>query len=59
MTEGGTKRVDAVRTSLESVGGTLECFSFALGDTDVFGIADIPDEAAAAGKTPAYRPPGS
>lgn len=48
MTEGGTKRREAVRASLESVGGTLECFYYAFGDTDVFGIADLPDEATAA-----------
>jgi uncharacterized protein with GYD domain len=48
MAEGGTKRREAVRVSLESVGGTLECFYYAFGDTDVFGIADLPDEASAA-----------
>lgn len=48
MTEGGTKRVEAVRASLESVGGSLECFYFAFGDTDVFGIAELPDDATAA-----------
>ncbi len=48
MAEGGTKRRDTVRASLESVGGTLECFYYAFGDTDVFGIADIPDDASAA-----------
>ncbi|MEO8693564.1 MAG: GYD domain-containing protein [Acidimicrobiales bacterium] len=47
IAEGGTKRRDAVRASLESVGGTLECFYYAFGDTDVFGIGDFPDEATA------------
>jgi uncharacterized protein with GYD domain len=47
MTEGGTKRRDAVRASLESVGGTLEALYFAIGDVDVFGIGDFPDEASA------------
>ena len=47
MAEGGTKRRDTVRASLESVGGTLECFYYAFGDTDVFGIGDFPDEASA------------
>ena len=32
----------------ESVGGTLESIYFAFGDTDVFAIADLPDNAAAA-----------
>lgn len=48
MAEGGTKRRDTVRASLESVGGTLECLYYAFGDTDVYGIADIPDDATAA-----------
>ena len=28
---------------IEELGGTLECFYFALGDTDAFIIADLPD----------------
>jgi uncharacterized protein with GYD domain len=48
MTEGGTKRREAVQKSLESVGATLESFHYAFGDTDVFGIADFPDQASAA-----------
>ncbi len=48
MTEGGTKRREAIRASLESVGGALESLYYAFGDTDVFGIADFPDEASAA-----------
>lgn len=47
MTEGGTKRRDAAQASLESVGATMESFYYAFGDTDVFGIADFPDEASA------------
>lgn len=48
MAEGGTKRVEAVRTSLESVGGSLDSMYYAFGDTDVFGIGDFPDAASAA-----------
>jgi uncharacterized protein with GYD domain len=47
MTEGGTKRRAAVQASCESVGGTLDCFYYAFGDTDVFGIGDFPDDATA------------
>jgi uncharacterized protein with GYD domain len=47
MAEGGTKRRDAVQASLESVGATMECFYFAFGDVDVFGIGDFPDAASA------------
>jgi uncharacterized protein with GYD domain len=48
MTEGGTKRREAVEASLASVGATLDCFYYAFGETDVFGIADFPDDASAA-----------
>ena len=46
---GGAKsRVDAVSTMLEAMGGRLESFHFAFGDTDVFAIVDAPDDEAAA-----------
>ncbi|WP_427173835.1 GYD domain-containing protein [Arthrobacter sp. 92] len=48
MREGGTKRRDAVVEALKSVGGSLECFYYAFGDTDVLGVFDIPDQASAA-----------
>ena len=41
-------RVDAVSTMLERMGGRLESFHFAFGETDVFAIADVPDDEAAA-----------
>jgi uncharacterized protein with GYD domain len=45
---GGSSRRDAVAQSAESVGGTLESFYFAFGDTDAYVIADLPDNEAAA-----------
>ena len=46
---GGAKsRVDAVERMLEAIGGRLESFHFAFGDTDVFVIVDAPDDEAAA-----------
>ena len=45
---GGTARVDAVRKMVEGLGGKLETFYFAFGSDDVFAIADLPDNAAAA-----------
>lgn len=48
MAEGGSKRRDAALAAFESVGGTLDCFYFAFGDTDVYGIVDMPDVASAA-----------
>ena len=45
---GAKSRIDAVSTMLEAMGGRLESFHFAFGDTDVFAIADAPDDEAAA-----------
>jgi len=45
---GAKSRVDSVTTMLEAMGGRLESFYFAFGDTDVFAIADVPDDEAAA-----------
>lgn len=47
MTEGGSKRRDAAVASIESVGGTMESFYFAFGETDVYGICEFPDVASA------------
>ncbi len=41
--QGGSARVSATKALIEELGGTLECFYFALGDTDAFIIADLPD----------------
>lgn len=46
--EGAKARVDAVSIMLEAMGGHLDSFHFAFGDTDVFAIADAPDDEAAA-----------
>lgn len=48
MSEGGNARKAAAQETIESVGGTVESFYFAFGDTDVFIIADMPDASAAA-----------
>jgi len=45
--DGGAKRLAAATAALESVGGTLDCFYYAFGDTDLYGIIDVADEAAA------------
>jgi uncharacterized protein with GYD domain len=48
LRDGGSKRRSAARTLIESLGGKLESLYFAFGSTDVFAIADLPDNAAAA-----------
>lgn len=41
---GGTKRREAVEELAESLGGKVETFYYALGDSDVFVIFDLPDK---------------
>jgi len=48
LKEGGTSRREALTKTAESVGGTLDAFYFAFGETDVYLIVDLPDAAAAA-----------
>jgi len=45
---GGTNRVKAVENMLESVGGKLESFYYAFGDTDYYIVMDLPDNVTAA-----------
>ena len=45
---GGTRRREAVVEALNSVGGSLEFFYYAFGETDVLGVFDIPDQSSAA-----------
>jgi uncharacterized protein with GYD domain len=46
--KGGTARVEAATAGVESAGGKVEAFYFAFGENDVYLIADLPDNAAAA-----------
>jgi uncharacterized protein with GYD domain len=48
LKDGGTSRRAAVDKLLESVGGKVESFYYAFGDTDVFVIVDVPDNVTAA-----------
>ena len=48
VAKGGTARVEAATAGVESAGGTVEAFYFAFGENDVYLIADMPDNAAAA-----------
>jgi uncharacterized protein with GYD domain len=43
LKEGGTKRREALKQAVESLGGTLEAYYFAFGDNDFYFIADNPD----------------
>ena len=44
---GGSSRRDAVRATLEGLGGSLECFYFGFGEHDAYVIGDLPDNEAA------------
>jgi len=48
LKEGGTGRRNAVEKLVESVGGKLEAYYFALGADDLYAIVDYPDLVAAA-----------
>ncbi len=46
--DGGSKRRAAAEETIKGLGGKLEAFYFAFGDTDAFVIADLPDPSSAA-----------
>jgi uncharacterized protein with GYD domain len=48
LKEGGTSRRMAADNLIKSVGGTMEAFYYAFGETDVYVIAELPDNASMA-----------
>ena len=48
LKEGGTKRRAVAEQAAKSMGGKLESFYFAFGDTDCYVIGDFPDHASVA-----------
>lgn len=48
LKEGGSNRRATVEKLFGSVGGKVETFYYAFGDTDLFIIADVPDNVTAA-----------
>jgi uncharacterized protein with GYD domain len=55
---GGTSRRDAVAAMAEGLGGRLESFYFAFGETDAYVILDLPDNQAAAAASIAVNTAG-
>lgn len=43
LKEGGSSRRAVVEKLIESAGGTVDAFYYAFGETDLFVIADLPD----------------
>jgi uncharacterized protein with GYD domain len=48
LKDGGSKRRAVVDKLFKSVGGTIDSFYYAFGETDLFIIGDFPDHAAVA-----------
>ena len=48
LKEGGTSRRAAAEKLIKSLGGTMEAFYYAFGETDAYIIADLPDNASMA-----------
>lgn len=47
LKEGGTSRRDTIGKLIGDLGGSVEAFYFAFGETDVFTIIDLPDNVTA------------
>lgn len=48
LADGGSKRREAAAAAMASVGGSLDCMYYAFGETDLYGICDLPDASSAA-----------
>lgn len=59
LTEGGTKRRDAVANAIKAAGGKVEAFYFAFGKYDTCAIVDLPDNVSAAALTLAINASGA
>ncbi|MDE2614428.1 MAG: GYD domain-containing protein [Burkholderiales bacterium] len=57
--DGGSARRAAAQKAAESLGGRLESFYFAFGDTDAYVLADMPDHASVAAITLALAASGA
>lgn len=47
LKEGGTARQAVVKKAVEALGGKLECFYWAIGESDLYGIIEMPDSVSA------------
>jgi uncharacterized protein with GYD domain len=57
--DGGTGRRDAVRTAIESSGGSLEAYYYAFGSVDAYVIVDYPSHAQAVAASMAVAAAGT
>lgn len=49
LKEGGTSRRAAVEEAAKTVGGSVDAFYYAFGETDAYVVIDVPDNVTAAG----------
>jgi len=56
---GGTSRREAVAKMAEGLGGSLESFYFAFGETDTYVVLDLPDDRTAAAASMAVSAAGA
>lgn len=57
--DGGTTRRNMVKAMVEKAGGKLVAFYFAFGESDVYGIAEFPDNASAVATSLAVNASGA
>lgn len=58
LKEGGSGRKAAVEKMIKDLGGKMEAFYFAFGETDVYGICELPDSVSAAAASLAINASG-
>ena len=59
LREGGTVRRESVRKMIEAMGGKLEAFYYAFGDSDVYVMVDAPDNVTTAAISMAVNASGA
>jgi uncharacterized protein with GYD domain len=59
LKDGGSKRRAAAKTLVESLGGKIDCFYFAFGETDAVVVVDFPDGVSAAAASLAINASGA
>lgn len=59
LKDGGSKRREAARAAVSSVGGSLESMYFTFGDHDAIVIVDMPDAASAVASSLAINASGA
>jgi uncharacterized protein with GYD domain len=59
LKDGGSRRKSAVEQMVSNLGGKLEAFYFAFGESDIFAIVDVPDTTSGAALSLAVNASGT